>query len=66
VPVEDGVEREVVLPEPTADERDTGFGEVEGGPVLGGVDRLDSVTGSEMRVEIRKGPLPDTGLGGDI
>ena len=45
MPVEERVEREVVLPEPAAQERDPGLGKIEGGPVLGRVDRLDPVAG---------------------
>ncbi len=45
MPVEEGVEWEVGLPEPAAQEWDSGPGKIEGGPVLRRVDRLDPVSG---------------------
>src|SRR6266516_4329162 len=52
--VQEGVLREVVMPEPASRERYVCVGEVEGGPVPDGVDRLDALLRRRILVEVRE------------
>src|SRR5438105_11787009 len=56
--VERLVLREVVLPEPAAGDRDPRARQVDGGPVLEGVDDLDAVRGRQVALEEADRRLP--------
>ena len=58
VAVEEAVLRIVVLAKPTSRQRDTGARQVDGVPVAGCVDRLDSVGQGQVAVEVVDRRLP--------